>query len=136
MNSFQLFYVSRLSADLTRAQVRVLAGQAEVLNRRAGIGGSLTFTGRHFAQILEGPRQAVQALAQRIALDARHTHFRIVRQSGERTSPEYRSWGMQLVDSPALDGDIASLLDQPLSAGAADGVLARVKREALWQQGQ
>lgn len=135
MRNFQLFYVSRLAAALSLAQVRVLVGQAQMLNRRAGIGGTLTFTGNHFAQILEGPLQAVQTLAQRIAQDPRHTHFRIVQECTDLPAPEYRGWDMQLMDSPALDSEIARVLDQSGGAEGGAEILARIKQEARWLMG-
>lgn len=135
MTHFQLFYVSRLTQPLTTAQVRVLVGQAQLLNRRAGIGGLLAFTGNHFAQILEGRSDDVRALAHRISTDPRHHRYRVVRELNERPAPEFDTWGMQLMDSPALDADIGRLLARDERTDAGEAVLSRIRNEAQWRQG-
>jgi hypothetical protein len=70
-------------------------------NARDGITGALIVRGDLFLQLLEGPRNAVEAAYQRIRRDDRHTDIRGVRRvrATERLFPEwamrddpFRSW--------------------------------------------
>lgn len=66
------FYVSQLACgEDTAAVARILDGSRR-RNAAAGITGMLAFDGESFAQLLEGPRDAVLMLAHRIAADPRH----------------------------------------------------------------
>lgn len=66
------FYTSRLSADQPVTAVADILRAARTFNQQAAITGALLFDGENFAQLLEGPAPAVQALARRIEADRRH----------------------------------------------------------------
>jgi len=80
MMMISLLYVSR-SALPPREQQRALdeiVATALRNNPRADVTGGLVFTGRHFAQNLEGPEGEVTALMERIGRDPRHRDVDIV----------------------------------------------------------
>jgi hypothetical protein len=93
-----LLYISRSrldGADLDRQVAEILAA-AISRNLEAGITGALVFTGRDFAQVLEGSESAVAGIMGSILLDPRHDNVRIIaRDSVERRS--FPNWGMALV---------------------------------------
>lgn len=67
-------YVSRSTLEPVVAQdvVAGIVAAARQRNAAAGLTGGLLFTGRHFAQVLEGSPPALDALLDRIAADSRH----------------------------------------------------------------
>jgi len=75
---FQTFYVSRAATPFDRAAIEPLLARWRSSNERLGITGCLLLAGHCFAQVLEGERATVQALARRIAPDPRHREMRVL----------------------------------------------------------
>lgn len=76
-----LLYVSRPSPfmlDRERTVAEIIA-KARVHNEGAGITGALAYTQDHFAQLLEGPKEALDDLMVRIEDDRRHTDVTVLR---------------------------------------------------------
>ncbi|MFP4360700.1 MAG: BLUF domain-containing protein [Alphaproteobacteria bacterium] len=73
-------------------------------NEAAGITGLLMFTRSGFAQILEGPRAALEETFERIQSDSRHSNVRVLTHCAitERT---FESWEMSFVGA-ARGGEI------------------------------
>lgn len=73
--TWRLIYTSRrTSADPAGAAGEVAAIQqvASANNGRVGLGGALVVSPSRFAQVLEGPREALEATFERISRDPRH----------------------------------------------------------------
>ncbi|HSC65411.1 MAG TPA: BLUF domain-containing protein [Caldimonas sp.] len=109
---FQLFYVSRATAVLDGAQVQSILQAARRDNARLDVTGCLLFSGHCFAQVLEGARPVVAALAQRIAADPRHVGLRVLSQT-EREEREYADWAMGYLYDLNLEDDLETLLMIP-----------------------
>jgi hypothetical protein len=62
-------------------------------NRRNGITGYLVRTRHHFVQFVEGPRDAVFALQERVLADPRHTAFEVLTE-GPATVRQFPDWSM------------------------------------------
>lgn len=79
----RLLYVSETCIEHSKAQVEVsnIAAHAQVKNLRLDITGALIFTGQHFAQVLEGPPEAVNMLMADIHNDIRHRNIAVVDKS-------------------------------------------------------
>lgn len=98
---YQLVYLSvRRAADPPAPfgdDVRDILIEARAFNRGVGIGGALLFNGTHFAQVLEGDRDAVLGLMNRILRDPRHSNVILVEQGWvpERVFPH---WVMAFAD--------------------------------------
>jgi len=71
-------YLSIAAASLTERDAERLAAEAEASNRACGITGMMAFGGDLIFQVLEGPRDTVQALIQRIRRDPRHRSLQIL----------------------------------------------------------
>ena len=106
---FQTFYVSRARSAFDDAAVQAILARARGDNLRLGVTGCLLFSGRCFAQVLEGERSRVAGLAERIAADARHDGVRFLHQasSAER---EYADWPMGYLYDINLEDDLETLL--------------------------
>lgn len=88
-------YVSHsvIPPECAEAVVTELVELSIVKNRRQNITGALLFTGPHFAQILEGPGDAVAALMASITADDRHQKLVVLshRAVGER---QFEEWSL------------------------------------------
>ncbi len=97
---FRLVYtsVNRLvgsEQDIARNVADILAASKRN-NGKAGVTGALMFNGGVFAQVLEGPRKAVEATFERIQRDDRHGEVTVLQcaPAAERSFP---NWSMAFV---------------------------------------
>lgn len=109
---FQTFYVSRASAPFDSAAVQSILQASRRNNARADITGCLLFSGRCFAQALEGETSAVKALIARIARDGRHGSIRVLSET-PRVEREYADWSMGFLHDLNLEDDLEMLLMIP-----------------------
>jgi Sensors of blue-light using FAD len=68
----RLLYASRASDTMTTAALAAIMTQSKTNNAKSGVTGVLCLSEGIFLQVLEGGRNAVSALYNRIAADARH----------------------------------------------------------------
>lgn len=117
MADLQLIYVSR-SFGFDSATLAGILLDARRCNARDGITGSLVCREDLYLQLLEGPKDKVEACFARIGKDDRHVNVRLIsRETGrERLFPE---WAMR--DDPARSW-MWSAAD--VAAGAADRATA------------
>jgi hypothetical protein len=71
-----LLYVSTPCALPSRSGMAGIIGVAHLNNPREGLSGMLLWSDASFAQVLEGPADAVEAMFARIRRDARHRDVR------------------------------------------------------------
>ena len=116
MSIYTLVYVSKASNALLGSdagtQVENILARAREANTAAGVTGALLFTEGRFVQALEGKRDDVEAMFDRIALDPRHDQIDVLSsQCADR--PRFSDWSMAFVgDTPALRARFA---DAPLA---------------------
>ena len=75
---YEAIYVSTLAPGRPVSSVGNIAGKARVSNPIRGITGLLIFDGMRFCQQLEGMKQQVLALLEKVRHDPRHTNVQIV----------------------------------------------------------
>ena len=126
----QLFYVSRVAEGVDPRAVRNILSISRRNNRMLDVTGCLTYTGPHFAQILEGRAEAVEQLRQRIATDHRHTEFRLVLER-TLTLREYPLWSMAFLNSEQLADDLESLFESPATPRRAIAMMGRLKPDTV-----
>lgn len=119
---FQIFYVSRASAAFDNAAVQAILDASRRNNARIGVTGCLLYSGRCFAQMLEGDEAAVRSLAARIAADPRHEAVRVLAE-GTRDERDHADWSMGFLHDLALEDDLEMLL---LIPGRSPVILAEV----------
>jgi len=105
----QTFYVSRARAPFDESAVRAILESARRHNPPTGISGCLLFSGRCFAQVLEGERAVVDSLAARIVTDRRHHAVRFLHRAS-RSEREYADWPMGYLHDVSLEDDLETLL--------------------------
>lgn len=122
----QTFYISRSRA--TPAQLEDILARARQANASRGVTGALLYTGGHFAQVLEGPGEALAATMAGIALDPRHE---CVRRLIDSPLPERRfaAWSMAFLEAPGADDLMAEVLnDASVSPERAERLLGLMFR--------
>ncbi|HEX4233632.1 MAG TPA: BLUF domain-containing protein [Caldimonas sp.] len=131
MPVFQTFYVSRAARPLDDASIEALLLSSRRGNAGRRITGCLLFSGRCFAQVLEGERGDVQSLVARVARDPRHTDVRVLSE-GRRDEREYSGWTMGYLRDTALDDDLETLLMIPQrSVVVAADVMERMRPDPV-----
>jgi hypothetical protein len=108
-----LIYVSRslLMMPSQSAEIDQIVAVSARRNAQLGIRGSLLFTERHFAQLLEGPRDAVEEVMLSIESDHRHEQVTVIER---RPIDGYRFVGWSLSywgDAGYVDAQIGKLLE-------------------------
>lgn len=77
----EFLYCSQLAPHLPIEVVGQIVGRARVRNAKDGITGLLVFDGLRFCQHVEGLRDPVRALMQRLEADPRHVEFKMLFES-------------------------------------------------------
>lgn len=113
----QLFYVSAAAPGLGEFDLRSILSVSRANNFRSAITGCLMYSGRHFAQVIEGYDADVSRLFARIQTDERHHNVKVLL---DRVHPRmYGEWTMGSVYKLDLDDQLERVLSTP-EAGASD----------------
>lgn len=88
-----LIFVSRALSPLADEEMAALQKQMTQANRLSGISGCLLHEDGQFIQMLEGPKEVVAALMERIRRDSRHADVRLVIEGPAKRRVFYH-WGM------------------------------------------
>jgi len=99
-------YCSRASPGIDKVEVDRIIAASKRHNPRMGITGLLVFGGGVFFQWLEGPRDSILSLVQKLHGDPRHDTLIALDESEEVRERMFPDWDMELVDS----GDIRDVL--------------------------
>lgn len=139
---YRVLYCSRNSisggSEAISANVQAILAASRENNARDGITGGLLFSEGCFAQVLEGPADAVEGAFERIQCDDRHGNVTVL-QVGPIMTRDFPDWSMGFTGTSAkgrlLGGvTLADAFSGQSSAG--DGVLdmlrAVVVRETEW----
>ncbi len=97
---YRLVYASKNLLQGTEAEVtaavRQILDASQRNNSTVGVTGALMFNAGAFAQVLEGPRQGVEATFERIQRDLRHGDVTVL-QCGPTESRGFANWSMAFV---------------------------------------
>jgi hypothetical protein len=125
-----LTYVSRASEPMSDVEFTQLGLEAGRLNALDGITGLLVFNGERFCQTIEGSREAIDSLMERLRRDLRHEDVRVLADEAVNER-RFRSWDMQLLAVPdERDAALAvasARLDSELDVAARARVYATVE---------
>ena len=104
----RLLYASVCTLDPTEAEaeVRSIVDISVRKNAGRGITGAFIYSGRHFAQALEGEEREVEKLMASIRSDARHCELRMI-DKDNNLSRRFSGWSL------AYQGQ-ASYVDKPI----------------------
>jgi hypothetical protein len=123
---YNIVYCSRASGALDQAALQRIVATAHRYNPAHGITGMLVFGSGVFFQWLEGPREHVTALMDRLRADPRHDAIVELSEVEEVRERLFPLWDMELVTSE----HIREVLDDALGS-ASDERNARALRSLL-----
>jgi hypothetical protein len=106
----QVFYVSRCTGG--PAAVAAIHETARRHNAAHGLTGVLLYTGGCFAQLLEGPADALDTVMTALTADPRHTALRRLLE-GPVSERRFGAWSMALLEEPGADELLQQLLAAP-----------------------
>lgn len=105
---YRLYYVSSARPDLKKADIEELVRISSANNTLRNITSALGYDGERFAQILEGAREDVLSLMDKIRADDRHSGLVIMDEKPiERRICD--GWGLKHIDSLIYE-DFASAM--------------------------
>ncbi len=97
LSLYFLIYVSQATSPMSGATLNALREQSSTFNRLTGLTGCLLYQDGLFMQMLEGQREVLSALMDRIKTDPRHRDVRIVIE-GLARHRIFLDWGMVVRD--------------------------------------
>lgn len=125
---YRLIYCSRNRIEGTAEQIADEIERILLSSRRNnvvhGITGALLFNGQAFAQVLEGPRAAVETIYATICEDSRNSHM-VLLETAETTTRNFARWSMAY-SGPDEDGGLYRHLNLDDCETDASGVAKRV----------
>lgn len=98
----QTIYCSRATAGVDDAAVARIIATARRSNPARGITGLLVFGSGVFFQWIEGPRDNVTQLMERIRVDPRHEHVVTLSETEEVRERLFPDWDMELVTTTEI----------------------------------
>lgn len=98
----EIVYVSLASRDMAPEELALLLEKARAHNASVGVTGMMVYQRREFMQLLEGERDVVEALYDRIASDPRHLQLRKI-WDGPIDERGFSDWGMAFLAPERLD---------------------------------
>ncbi len=104
MRQIRLIYTSRPAAEFHYTDLAPILRASAEHNVRLDINGVMTMTQTHFIQVLEGGREAVSHLYDRISKDSRHRDITLfgVQEIEDRA---YGAWRMGFVGASAFTAE-------------------------------
>jgi hypothetical protein len=131
-----IYYSSSLLPPLGdggRRQIDNILNVAMEMNARNEVTGALAFNELYFAQVLEGPFEAVKATYANILKDRRHTNVTVL-QEGWIEARDFARWAMAFVDDEAsiqvISGPLR--LEEILSKERPKAALALLEMMNFW----
>lgn len=129
-----LLYVSRavLPSDGEMDAVNHIVEASVQRNASLNVNGALIWTGRHFAQVLEGQDAEISQLMRSIRSDERHRHLTVVA-NNSAVSRRFADWAMAYAGASAyLDQVLKQLLSPSVARSRktelAEEVVATMER--------
>jgi hypothetical protein len=127
-------YCSRAAPGIDKAEVDRIIAVSQRHNPLNGVTGLLVFGGGVFFQWLEGPRESILALVQRLHADPRHDTIITLDESEEVRERMFPDWAMELVNSDDIREVLADAHDNAendATAQALHRMLEQIDRGEL-----
>ncbi len=104
------------------AEISQILETARKNNSRASVTGALLFSADHFAQVLEGPQEAVETIFERIQHDTRHSDVTIL-ESLTSEQRDFSEWSMAYIspEECALSPEVDVRLQQAMYKNSEAG---------------
>ncbi len=126
---YRILYCSRNliaeGEDRSNQVIAQILDKARTNNRRRNVTGALLYNAGYFAQVLEGPKMAIEQVFERIQQDPRHNEVTVIDCSAIdlRDFPEWSMARVQPVSESQAAGAVDAVHNALQHPEAADGVL-------------
>ena len=117
---YNTVYCSRATAGVDAAAVDRIIQSSRRWNPENGITGLLVFGSGIFFQWLEGPRDTVTSLMERLRTDPRHENVVALTETEEVRERLFPNWDMELVTTTDIRDVLQDALDNARDAKNAD----------------
>lgn len=118
-------YISRSLLGGNRAdELAALVRKASARNASSGLTGALICSPRYFAQVIEGPSEALEETFERIQIDTRHSDVEVLYLT-PIADRQFANWGMAsagILDEDNLIEEVLGKLDRAASVREPDAV--------------
>ena len=94
---YELIYLSTANPEINQSDIENILSTARKFNADNNLSGCLIFHNNHFLQLLEGDKEIVTSLYEKIIKDQRHTNIRLLHESN-KTIRSFAEWRMAFVD--------------------------------------
>jgi hypothetical protein len=126
---FNVVYCSRAAQGMDTAAVQQIIAKSQRNNPVRGITGMLVFGGGIFFQWLEGPKENILHLLERLRSDDRHSQLIMLTEIEEARERLFPHWDMELVEPGHIRDVLADALEgaeDPHNAAALQAMLAGI----------
>jgi len=96
MPLFRLIYLSSSTVEVDLELLASILNDSEVNNKKLELTGMLLATNKHFLQVLEGNREAVNRVYKNISNDKRHKDITLISYQ-TILQREFKTWSMKAV---------------------------------------
>lgn len=120
-----LTYISRAMVGRHSVEILDIARASMRNNAALGLTGALYFDDRQFYQVLEGEREALCAMFERIRRDRRHSDV-VVLHEGETARPRFPEWSMKFIDGGWVPHSRENFAYDSLRAAPPEALQARL----------
>ena len=124
---FRLIYSSEAAPGLAATELEVMLAESRIRNRAHGITGVLVFVDGAFLQILEGEKNDVLDLMERIEQDPRHRGVKVFLEA-ETDGRAFASWSMAYLSPSAEEVSRWAELEGATTIG---NVLSSLEKEPV-----
>lgn len=132
--TFELSYRSKAAFYIGEAELRNIVNTSDRNNRDVGITGCLIHYNDEFFQLLEGPKQQVLRLYEKIKNDSRHSDVELL-WKGARNERIFDEWGLILVSERFKErGTVSRNLGIDMKAMVNEGKKTMATTSMFWQQ--
>lgn len=105
----QLLYISFASGPVRKLMIKEILAKASVNNPKLEVTGILICNSNIFMQLLEGKKENVEEVMERIKADSRHDQITIVYE-GENTDRLFPNWSMAYKDINDFNKEILDMI--------------------------
>lgn len=132
--NFELSYRSKAAFYIGEAEVKRIEATSDSKNKDVQITGCLIHFEDHFFQLLEGPKQEVLRLYEKIKDDSRHSEVEVL-WKGARKDRLFEHWGLILISDRIKESNTAARdLGIDMKTMMLEGKKSKAGTDRFWQQ--
>ena len=117
---YRVLYCSRSTVETDLDEIHLILAASRKNNARDAITGGLFFSSQCFAQVLEGPVEAVEEAFERIQCDERHCEVTVL-EAGPVAKRDFPAWSMAFAGAAGTSAFGEALMSTAFSGQTQSG---------------